>query len=145
MAISVLGTLPKDGLDGLRTVLSNFGTADFSQSQLELMFFIITGILSAMIVFMGTSTSISATAFSREGKGLAVLKALPIPVKTLLTAKIGHAMIYAVFALLLIGIPSLILLHFEELHISSAPRRSPRACSRSTACEACSSAPTSSP
>ncbi|HOE09290.1 MAG TPA: hypothetical protein PLV89_10515 [Treponemataceae bacterium] len=120
MAISVLGTLPKDGLDGLRTVLSNFGTADFSQSQLELMFFIITGILSAMIVFMGTSTSISATAFSREGKGLAVLKALPIPVKTLLTAKIGHAMIYAVFALLLIGIPSLILLHFEELHISSA-------------------------
>lgn len=120
MAISVLGTLPKDGLDGLRTVLSNFGTADFSQSQLELMFFIITGVLSAMIVFMGTSTSISATAFSREGKGLAVLKALPIPVKTLLTAKIGHAMIYAVFALLLIGIPSLILLQFEELHFSSA-------------------------
>ena len=119
MIISVLGTLPKDGLDGLRTVLSNFGTADFSQSQLELMFFIITGVLSTLIVFMGTSTSISATAFSREGKGLAVLKALPIPVKTLITAKIGHAMLYAVFALLLMGIPAAVLLQFEELHLSS--------------------------
>ena len=79
----------------------------------------ITGVLSTLIVFMGTSTSISATAFSREGKGLAVLKALPIPVKTLITAKIGHAMLYAVFALLLMGIPAAVLLQFEELHLSS--------------------------
>lgn len=118
MTISVLGTLPKEGLDGLRNTLTNLGTAGFTGEQFELMFFIITGVLSSLIVFMGTSTSISATAFSREGKALAVLKALPIPVKTLITAKIAHAMIYAVFSLLLIGIPAAVLLSFKELHLT---------------------------
>lgn len=120
MALSILGTSPNGGLQNLHTTFSSFGIENFSESTLQLLYFIITCVLSAVIVFMGTSTSISATAFSREGKGLAVLKALPIPTKTLLSAKIVHAMVYAVFALLLIGIPSFYILQFKELYLSKS-------------------------
>ncbi len=119
MTISIVGALPQEGLDGIKGVMNKLGIANFTKDQFDLMLFIITGVLSSLIVFMGTSTSISATAFSREGKGLAVLKALPIPVKTIVTAKISHAMFYAVFALLLLGIPAAFLLNFDELHLST--------------------------
>jgi len=120
MIISILGTLPQDGLDKFRQVIISLGTAGFTAEQKDMMFFVITAVLSGIIVFMGTSTSTSATSFSREGKTLSVLKALPIPVHTLVTAKMVHAMIYAVFALLFAGIPAGFLLTLEDFNLKNS-------------------------
>lgn len=118
MIITILVAIPQDGLGELRVVIQNMGLANLSGEKLEFFMFLSAGLLSTFIIFMGTSTSISATSFSREGKGLAILKALPIPVKILITAKMAHAMIYVVFALLLLGIPSIVLFSLDEINLS---------------------------
>lgn len=58
------------------------------------------GILSMIAVFSGTSTSISSTAISREGKGFSNLLAMPIPFEKLFKAKIMHAMLYTFITIL---------------------------------------------
>lgn len=53
---------------------------------------------------MGTMTSISPTSISREGKGFQNILALPFPIKTLIKAKMLHAMLYSVISSLVIFI-----------------------------------------
>lgn len=66
--------------------------------------FYITTIAALVACLMGTMTSLSATAISREGKGLQNILALPFSIKKLLTAKMLHAMLYSFFSSLLICI-----------------------------------------
>lgn len=58
----------------------------------------ITLALSAFVIFMGNSTSLASTAFSREGKSLYDLKAMPIDNKIIVYAKFLHVFIYVIIA-----------------------------------------------
>ncbi|MCQ2589059.1 MAG: hypothetical protein MJ179_01415 [Treponema sp.] len=52
--------------------------------------------LSAFVTFMGNGTSLAATSFSREGKSLYDLKAMPIKNSTIVLAKFLHAFMYVI-------------------------------------------------
>lgn len=79
----------------LSTKIQNF-IANLNMSSEETIF-LASGILSLISVFLGTSTNIASTAFSREGKGFYNLKAMPISGKNIVKAKLYHASIYNIF------------------------------------------------
>ena len=49
---------------------------------------------AAFVFFGGCSSNIASTSFSREGKGLAGLKAMPVSFETILKVKVFHSLIY---------------------------------------------------
>lgn len=49
-------------------------------------------------ILLGSLSSVGATCFSREGKGLQNLKSMPLDPRTLVQAKMAHAMIYGIIA-----------------------------------------------
>lgn len=53
-------------------------------------------VLSGFIVFIGNSNNVAATAFSREGKDLLNLKAMPIKTDEIVKAKFFHALTYVI-------------------------------------------------
>ena len=53
--------------------------------------------VSGLAFFSGTSASVAATAFSREGKSLSNLKAMPVTFETILKAKFWHSLLYVFF------------------------------------------------
>ena len=55
-------------------------------------------ILAAFEIFMGNCTNIASTSFSREGKALFDLKAMPIENDTIVLVKFCHAFIYCIIA-----------------------------------------------
>ena len=55
-------------------------------------------ILAAFEIFMGNCTNIASTSFSREGKALFDLKAMPIENDTIVLVKFWHAFIYCIIA-----------------------------------------------
>ncbi len=57
--------------------------------------------LALFSVFAGTCTNTASTAFSREGKGLSNLIALPIPAEVIFKAKLFHAFLYPLLSILL--------------------------------------------
>ena len=78
-----------------------------SPEALEKAYYIGTLAISYLIFFTGINSNIASTAFSREGKSLSTLKAMPFTFETLLKAKFWHAMSYvfvgnAIYALLLV-------------------------------------------
>ncbi|MBR1639896.1 MAG: hypothetical protein IJ688_10970 [Treponema sp.] len=54
--------------------------------------------LAGFIIFTGSSTNIAATAFSREGKSITNLKAMPVTFETILKVKFWHSLIYIIAA-----------------------------------------------
>lgn len=63
--------------------------------------YIVMLVFAAVTIFTGTSSGIGGTAFSREGKGLGNLKAMPVLSETILQAKFAHAFTYCVISNLL--------------------------------------------
>jgi len=57
-------------------------------------------IAAAAGAFLGSGTSITATALSRDAKALPWIRALPIPTRDYLFAKLGHGLIWALFGAL---------------------------------------------
>lgn len=55
--------------------------------------------LAAFSIFMGNCTNVAATSFSREGKALYDLKAMPINCDTIVLVKFWHAFMYCIIAL----------------------------------------------
>lgn len=64
-----------------------------SENMLTIKFYV-TVILAAYTIFTGTFANLAATAFSREGKSLNNLKAMPIRSDIIIKAKFWHAMLY---------------------------------------------------
>lgn len=60
--------------------------------------------LTGFVVFMGNSTSIAATSFSREGKSLYDLKAMPIKNDIIVLAKFAHAYAYILISNIIIDL-----------------------------------------
>ncbi len=73
-------------------VQNYFISADFSVFNSILFYSVL--IIAGISIFLGNSTSMAGTSFTREGKGLMNLKAMPITVAEILNAKITHAFIY---------------------------------------------------
>lgn len=67
-------------------------------SEKQFLKFIITMAGSGVAIFLGNSTSIAATSFSREGKSLYELKSLPIRNEILIKVKFFHALAYVFIA-----------------------------------------------
>ncbi len=61
-------------------------------------------ILAAFEIFMGNCTNIASTSFSREGKALFDLKAMPIENDTIVFVKFWHAFIYCIIAALFMSL-----------------------------------------
>jgi ABC-2 type transport system permease protein len=66
-------------------------------------------IAAGAAAFLGNSTSVAATAFSREGANFYELKSLPIPPKSLFAAKFAHGMIFSAIGSL-VGVGSILAL-----------------------------------
>jgi ABC-2 type transport system permease protein len=86
--------------------------AETSPESLQKIYYAAAMGLSAGIVFVGVNTNVAATAFSREGKGLSNLKAMPFTFETLLKVKFWHSMIYvfveSAFVILLLALANVI-------------------------------------
>ena len=61
-------------------------------------------ITAAIAVFMGNCTNVASTSFSREGKALYDLKAMPINYDTIVLVKFWHAFMYCIIAVVIIAI-----------------------------------------
>ena len=63
-----------------------------------------TLIIAAIAVFMGNCTNVASTSFSREGKALYDLKAMPIEPDTIVLVKFWHAFMYCLIAVVVISL-----------------------------------------
>lgn len=77
--------------EDLRTIFDNF-----DKSQMNSASYYIALVLSGFTVFIGNSNNIAATSFSREGKDMLNLKAMPIKAEEIAKAKFFHALSYVV-------------------------------------------------
>jgi len=65
-----------------------------SPEKLNNIFYYASLIISGIMYFSGTSSNVACTAFSREGKSLSNLKAMPVTFETILKVKFWHSMLY---------------------------------------------------
>lgn len=63
-----------------------------------------TLIFAAIAIFMGNCTNVASTSFSREGKAMYDLKAMPIECDTIVLVKFWHAFMYCIIAVVIIAI-----------------------------------------
>ena len=87
------------GIEGIEGAIASFRAQIISymvqsDETRSFVLYAAAGIASICAIFSGCNTFVAASAISREGKGLSNLMALPISWKTILTAKMIHAMIY---------------------------------------------------
>lgn len=85
------------GLGGLSSDIYNFFVYGEVASIQKANYYIAL-IFAAFTIFTGNSSSIASTSFSREGKGLGNLKAMPIEADTIILSKFAHAFTYCVIA-----------------------------------------------
>ena len=64
---------------------------------LNIKYFCVLGV-GAFSIFMGNCTNVASTSFSREGKALYDLKAMPITCDTIVLVKFWHAFMYCIIA-----------------------------------------------
>lgn len=77
---------------------------EMSPENIEVLkYFLMLG-FTAVTVFMGNSTSIAATSFSREGKALYDLKAMPVEPDTIVLVKFCHAFMYCIVSAVIMGL-----------------------------------------
>ena len=70
---------------------------------LNIKYFCVLGI-GAFSIFMGNCTNVASTSFSREGKALYDLKAMPISCDTIVLVKFWHAFMYCIIAVVIAAI-----------------------------------------
>ena len=63
-----------------------------------------TLIIAALAIFMGNCTNVASTSFSREGKALYDLKAMPIEPDTIVLVKFWHAFMYCIVSSVIIAL-----------------------------------------
>ncbi len=99
------------GEETLGSILSDI-TEFWNKSSPEMLvnvrYYIILGI-SGFAIFIATSSSIGSTAFSREGKSMYDLKALPITPDEIVLAKLWHALSYVFISIVEIALFFIIL------------------------------------
>ena len=63
-----------------------------------------TLVIAALCIFMGNCTNVASTSFSREGKALYDLKAMPIEPDTIVLVKFWHAFMYCIVAVVIMAL-----------------------------------------
>ena len=63
-----------------------------------------TLVMAAISIFMGNCTNVASTSFSREGKALYDLKAMPIEPDTIVLVKFWHAFMYCIVSVVIIAL-----------------------------------------
>ena len=91
-------------LAAIKDVLINFIGTDYN---LFILYSVV--IIAGISVLFSSMTNIAGTSFSREGKGFVNLKAMPIKMSDILTAKIRHSMIYFYFVFIVLAIIYIVL------------------------------------
>lgn len=86
-----------EAITELRQVLMGLDAA-----QIEKVEYYMVLVGGALAFFLGGSTCIASTAFSREGKSLYNLKAMPIETDTIVAAKVWHAITYIFLAIIMV-------------------------------------------
>jgi len=105
-------------LDKLRfELLTFFLGADFEAVE-KIKYFIILG-ASAFAIFSSNSTGLASSSFSRDGKALYGLKAMPIENDTILLVKFLHALMYTFVAFLVISLMLIFGILFLQLPFSA--------------------------
>ena len=91
-------------LAAIKDVLINFIGTDYN---LFILYSVV--IIAGISVLFSSMTNIAGTSFSREGKGFVNLKAMPVKMSDILTAKIRHSMIYFYFVFIVLAIIYIVL------------------------------------
>ena len=92
--------------DNLSAILNELQMVFLKMSPEGLMRFkhYATLIIAAISIFMGNSTNVASTSFSREGKALYDLKAMPIECDTIVLVKFWHAFMYCFVAVVIMSL-----------------------------------------
>lgn len=90
-----------EGLKELGFAIRDFLHSDLYKTQ---GIYYISLALSGFIIFMGNGTSIASTSFSREGKSIYDLKALPVRNELIVLAKFAHAFVYIIVSNIIIDL-----------------------------------------
>lgn len=120
MAIGFFSASKGDSTEVLFSIQQLIQTIDGETLKIVEFWFILVG--SIYVSFLGVNANIASTAFSREGKGLANLKAMPITFKNISQAKIVHSLIYCIlsyieFALIFSAILGLVKIPFSAVSV----------------------------
>ena len=90
------------GIAEVRAMMVSMFTEQMSPEGLETVKYFFTVIIAGVCIFMGNCANIASTSFSREGKAIYDLKAMPIPEDTIVLVKFWHALIYCIASIVII-------------------------------------------
>lgn len=104
MVISMVAGLTASGTESTSSIIQQIHAAwfDIPSANLPTIKYYIVLVASGFAIFMANATSLAGTSFSREGKSLYDLKAMPIEPETIVMAKFWHAFTYAGIGYLMI-------------------------------------------
>ncbi len=90
------------GIAEVRSMMIAMFTENMTPERLETVKYIFTVIIAGICIFMGNCANIASTSFSREGKAIYDLKAMPIEPDTIVLVKFWHALIYCLASIVII-------------------------------------------
>lgn len=107
------------GADSLSKLTSSINAlfVDVDSPQSKMIVYYATVIISGIILFCANSTSIASSSFSREGKALYDLKAMPIQNDVIVKVKFWHAISYVLIALVYTFVLIFIALAITGIHL----------------------------
>lgn len=90
------------GIAEVRAMMISTFTENMTPEGLETVKYMFTIIIAGICIFMGNCANIASTSFSREGKAIYDLKAMPIQEDTIVLVKFWHALIYCLASIVII-------------------------------------------
>ena len=90
------------GIAEVRAMMVSTFTENMTPEGLETVKYIFTVIIAGICIFMGNCANVASTSFSREGKAIYDLKAMPIQEDTIVLVKFWHALIYCIVSIVVI-------------------------------------------
>ena len=90
------------GIAEVRAMMISTFTENMTPEGMETVKYIFTVIIAGICIFMGNCANIASTSFSREGKAIYDLKAMPIQEDTIVLVKFWHALIYCLASIVII-------------------------------------------
>ena len=90
------------GIAEVRAMMIEMFTENITPEGMETVKYFFTVIIAGICIFMGNCANIASTSFSREGKAIYDLKAMPIQEDTIVLVKFWHALIYCIASIVVI-------------------------------------------
>ena len=90
------------GIAEVRAMMISTFSENMTPEGMVTVKYLFTVIIAGICIFMGNCANIASTSFSREGKEIYDLKAMPIKEETIVLVKFWHAMIYCLASIVII-------------------------------------------